>query len=175
MDKARFDEIQWKLSPKSSSSSAKKGTTDVMTLRMPKTLYLVQRIRWAVLEDSPTPRYVCPDAERGSPERSFEDHDEAEECRAALERAYRAEVNPFAYCETIEDLTHFDADRLHDWILDAGLEPPHSNNAPVRIQWHAWWEEQFPKMSELQRAKMWQAMPKLQFYRVIELHAAGHW
>jgi hypothetical protein len=148
-----------------------------MNLKLPDTLYLVQSVRWEQYDDSDAdnPPYVCPDLEQGAPERAFADRDKAEEYCTELEREIQAEVNPFDYCETIDELTHFDADRWHDWILDAGLEPPRSKKKLVRGHWRDWWEEQLPKMTELQRAKMWQGLAKLRFYRVVELQAASGW
>ena len=84
-------------------------------------------------------------------------------------------MNPFEYCENLGELTDFDADRWHDWILDAGLEPPTDGPFDVRAPWLDWWTGLHAKMTELQRAKMWQAMDKLRFYRVVELSASASW
>jgi hypothetical protein len=149
----------------------------IMALKLPDTLYLVQCVRWEQRDysDADSPLYVCPDAEQGAPERAFAERDRADEYCAELEREKRSEVNPFDYCVSIDELMDFDADRWHDWILDAGLEPPRSKKQLVRGHWRDWWDEAFPKMTELQRAKVWQALAKLRFYRVVELQAASGW
>src|SRR4051794_2226144 len=102
-----------------------------MNRHLPPTMYLVLTIGWELEEwEGGRPRFRCPDEEEGTPEQTFGDRDTAEACCAELEREKRAEVNPFQYCERVEELTHFDADRWHDWLLDVGLEPPPPPRTP---------------------------------------------
>ena len=94
---------------------------------------------------------------------SFADADEADkECRDK-NQAIRARVNPFR-CggPALRNQTSLDADRLHDWALDQGLTPPEGGD------WAAWWDEQSPKLTELQRDGMWKALDRLGFYEVVE-------
>ena len=133
-----------------------------MNPQLPKAIYLVNEVAGEYLD------------EQGMPVRSFTSRAEAEACCEDFEREKRVEVNPFDYGATLEELTYLDADRFHDWILDAGLEPP-AQPEPKCADWIRWWNEQCPAMTELQRAKMWQALAKVRFYRVVELRAAEGW
>ncbi len=138
-----------------------------MAPHLPETIYLVNELA------AQGPSILADDAQ-GMPVRSFTTREAAEVCCADFEREKRAEVNPFEYGATLDALTYLDADRFHDWILDAGLEPPSAND-PERDDWMRWWDEQGPTMTELQRAKMWQVLTKVRFYRVVELRAAEGW
>ena len=133
-----------------------------MNPQLPKTIYLVNEVAGESLD------------EQGMPVRSFTSRAEAEACCEDFEREKRAEVNPFEHGATLDALTCLDADRFHDWILDAGLEPP-VQPEPKRADWVRWWNERCPAMTELQQAKMWQALAKVRFYRVVELRAAEGW
>jgi hypothetical protein len=134
-----------------------------MNSQLPKTIYLVNEVAGESLD------------EQGMPVRSFTSRAEAEACCEDFEREKRAEVNPFEHGATLEELTCLDADRFHDWILDVGLEPPSADNELNPEDWICWWNERCPTMTELQRAKMWQALAKVRFYRVVELHATDGW
>jgi hypothetical protein len=96
--------------------------------------------------------------------RSFADAGEAAKACREMNQKVRARVNPFR-CggPTLRNQTGLDADRLHDWAIDQGLTPPEAGD------WAAWWDEQSPKMTELQRDGMWQALDRLRFYEVVEL------
>jgi len=69
-------------------------------------------------------------------------------------------------------LTRFAEPILNDWLLDAGLTPPepihlhvrHSSKVlPVR-DWFSWWETNAPRMTELQRCHVWQALDQVSGY-----------
>jgi hypothetical protein len=141
---------------------------------LPDLLYLVQAIGWELDEAASVqvPHYRSPDQDNGAPQQAFHDRDQAEAYCAELEREKRAETNPFQYGASLEQLTPLDAERFHDWVLDAGLEPPAVDESELR-SWQVWWAEQEPDMTELQRAKMWEALSWLRFYSVVELKASS--
>jgi hypothetical protein len=101
--------------------------------------------------------------------RSFATTEEADTFCKEQEQATRARVNPFA-CggPALHYQSHLDDDRLRDWLLDAGLEPP----AAGSIDWRAWYDESAPRMSQAQRDALWQALDKVRFYRVSERPAS---
>jgi hypothetical protein len=91
----------------------------------------------------------------------FARREEAEDdCRRREEEA-RQGINPFACGGALCYLSSFDAGRLNDWVLDAGLTPPGDAG-----DWREWWDKQSPKMTDLQKAKVWEALDKVRFFRV---------
>ena len=147
-----------------------------MNLSLPEQLYVVQTIRWDYMVDGEGQGwYRYRTGDQGELVATFPDRDQADSHCAELEREKRAEVNPFEYGETLADLTPFDADRWHDWLLDAGLEPPITDWPNGRRDWVNWWTAESPAMTELQRAKVWQGLDRLRFFCVVELFAAENW
>jgi hypothetical protein len=74
-------------------------------------------------------------------------------------------------------LTSFDEPVLHDWVLDTGLTPPEPQTVPsnkkgqppyVFRDWFSWWEANVAEMTDLQRARIRQALDKVSFFEVIE-------
>lgn len=130
-------------------------------------LYVVQRRNWTRHGTSPeaTPhreRLVrLPGCVRLS---SFADEADAlAECTRLEEQARRA-VNPFT-CDgdALHYQTSFDADRLHDWLLDADIQPPPRE----RREWAIWWEEVHDTLTEMQWRHVWRALDKLVFHEVV--------
>ena len=157
---------------------ARKKTTRPASAR---TLYLVIAHNWPfneyAFEYDAGDTYYCPDGPgEGNPVKLFADWHRAESFRRQKEQESRAEVNPFAYRvpqqpfgePCLEDHTSFDAARFHDWLLDAGLEPP-APDAKGNANWPAWWDERAPHMTDLQKAKVWEALDKVRFYEVVEV------
>jgi hypothetical protein len=96
---------------------------------------------------------------------SFNDAGQADtDCRRR-EEAFRRQVNPFACATALCYLTSLDEGRLRDWMLDAGLTPPEASGSAA---WRAWWEREAPTLTELQRARAWEALDRLRFFRVVE-------
>jgi hypothetical protein len=124
--------------------------------------FVVERINWAPKGDRRKSFLLLPGATRVA---CFDDADAAEaDCRRREAEA-RAAANPFAYGgPALHYQTSFDEGRLRDWLLDAGLEPPGKGGAA----WRAWWDRHSPSMTELQRARVWQALDKIRFFRVVE-------
>jgi hypothetical protein len=107
------------------------------------------------------------------PIRAFASRADAEAYSRELEAAERIMHNPFTWGESLEDITSFDAPRLHDWLLDAGVTPPEitvdaPSGEPI-FQWIAWWEEVASEMTEAQRNHVFDAADKVRLFRVVEM------
>jgi hypothetical protein len=113
------------------------------------------------------------------PIRAFTSRARAEDYCRELEAQERTCHNPFTWGENLDDVTSVDAPRLHDWLLDAGLQPPQI--VPVEVdepdepqqtpifQWIAWWEKAAPQMSDAQREHVFAAADKVRLFRVLEM------
>jgi hypothetical protein len=143
-----------------------------MTTQPSEVLYVVERLNW---------RKARHYAEHSRPEwdgyvqlpggtrlRSFPDVESARRFCAEREQEVRARANPFA-CggPALHYQTCFDAARLHDWLLDAGIEPPAAGPDDSR-DWRHWWERVAASLSPEQRAHCWAALDKVRFHRVLE-------
>jgi hypothetical protein len=86
--------------------------------------------------------------------------------RDALEERARRNVNPFC-CggPVLHYQTSFDEDRLHDWLLDADIEPPKRTNKGR--DWIWWWKVTSTNLNELQWAHVWKALDLLVFHEVV--------
>jgi len=129
---------------------------------------VVERLNWRPCEaEAPARRKAGSWARLPGGERvaSFGDADEADaDCRRR-EEEFRREVNPFACGTALCYLTSLDEGRLRDWLLDAGLTPPQKSGLGA---WQAWWERTAPTMNDAQRGKVWEALDRLRFFRVVE-------
>jgi hypothetical protein len=127
--------------------------------------FVVSAIDWArgeYTEDDYFRRTV-----RTEPVASFATFDEAEADRRRREEERRATENPFYHGgPSLFYQTSLDGPRLHDWLMDVGIEPP------ARLKghgtWAEWWDKSFHKWSAEQRAHAWAAMDKVRFYQVSE-------
>lgn len=131
------------------------------------TIYLVQKRWWWSWEDGNTTVYQRVGEEGGSPVRAFTDRDRAEEFCRAQEQAMRADANPFLYGDKLEDLSSLEAAPFHDWLLDAGLTP-WSKTSNFK-NYRAWWFQVRREMTDLQRARVWEALDKVRFFEIVEL------
>lgn len=126
--------------------------------------FVVARIDWAKGE------YGDPFARRTprtAPVATFATFDEAEADRRAREAEERQRVNPFRYGgEALFYQSSLDAPRLHDWLMDAGIEPPESPKA--HAAWAAWWDAFASKWTAEQLAHAWAALDKVRFFEVRE-------
>jgi hypothetical protein len=127
--------------------------------------FVVSQIDWARDEDSEggyARRTV-----RTTPVASFATFDEAEADRRRREEERRATENPFLLGgASLFYQTSLDGPRLHDWLMDAGIEPP----AKVKghATWAEWWDKSSREWSAEQRAHAWAAMDKVRFFAVSE-------
>lgn len=126
--------------------------------------FVVSRIDWA--EPGYGDAYSRRTA-RTFPVAAFDTFDGADADRAAREAAAREGANPFR-CggEALFYQSSLDAARLHDWLMDAGIEPPESPKA--HVAWAAWWDAFAPKWTDEQRAHAWAALDKVRFFEVSE-------
>jgi len=144
----------------------------------PDKVFLVQKAVLSVLspdledldlEDLEGEFTIEDDQEQGwVPVKAFTDRAKAEEYCRMVEGRERAVKNPFEWGTELKDWTTFDAPRFRDWLLDAGIEPPKKKNSKA-ADWQAWWEKGAPKLTDLQRAKVWEALNKVRYYEVVEL------
>ena len=128
---------------------------------MPGVVFTLERLNWR----SATVGWLrLPGADRLQ---SFVDRVEAETSLRDREWELRRRINPFR-CggPYLHYQTTFDAARLHDWFLDAGLDPP-GPTADSRA-WAAMWDRDFPAMTHAQRAAAWKALDRVRFFRIEE-------
>jgi hypothetical protein len=135
--------------------------------------FVVERLNWRPCEGpadrakgrakkKQVARALLPGGERVT---CFDDAGEADADCWRREALVRAGVNPFACGAAFCYLTGLDEGRLGDWVQDAGLTPP---AAPGLESWREWWAEREPAMTELQRARVWEALDRVRFFRVVE-------
>jgi hypothetical protein len=143
-------------------------------------LFFVQTIRWEPVFDTEemelkNVHFSCPVSKPGAPVKAFTNRDAADDyCRRKEEEArgrhnpYLPNPNPFRFGEGLKDQTSLPEGILCDWLLDAGLSPPRARKQGGR-NWQAWWKAERVRMTSEQRNKVWEALDKVRFYRVVEL------
>jgi hypothetical protein len=101
------------------------------------------------------------------PVATFDNFDDAEYYRRALEYEARAGENPFRFGgETLYFQSCLDSLRLHDWLLDMGIDPP---TTQLRHRdWREWWDAFSHTWNEEQLAHAWQGLDKVRFLDVAE-------
>ncbi len=141
-----------------------------------KLLYLVQTVHWEPefdeVEMEPcSDRFRCPDPEGGAPVKAFHNRIAADAFCQACETAargvknpYLRHPNPFCFGSKLTEQTSLPGGVFRDWLLDAGLTPLRKGH-----DWKTWWEQEQEGMTEEQRRKVWEALDKVRFYRVVEL------
>ena len=125
--------------------------------------FVVERLNWPPAAQKKSKNFIrLPGATRVA---CFDDFAAAEaDCRRREAEA-QAGVNPFAFGgPALHYQTSLDDGRLRDWVMDAGLDPP----KPGPDCWRVWWDRHSPAMSDLQKAKVWEALDKIRFFRVVE-------
>jgi hypothetical protein len=138
---------------------------------MSATHFVVERLGWRRTcfhrdrGDAWVGYVLLPGAERRL--RSFDDRDEAQRFCHEQEQALRARANPFV-CggPALHYQSSFDEGRLHDWLLDGGIDPPGKLKSGKRA-WGAWWAGHALLTPE-QREHVWKALDKVSFHRVVE-------
>lgn len=106
------------------------------------------------------------------PVAGFDTFDAAEAHRLELEAVARAGENPFRFggCSVFFQ-SSLDALRLHDWLMDEGIEPPTSQLR--HGDWHAWWAAFAHTWTEGQLHHAWAALDKVRFFDVAEEPASA--
>jgi hypothetical protein len=64
-------------------------------------------------------------------------------------------------------VTCLDAPALHDWLLDAGLDPPRPDGEGAR-DWAGWWDAWQIIWTAEQRDAAWRALDRVRFFDVVE-------
>jgi hypothetical protein len=87
--------------------------------------------------------------------------------RRELEAEARASENPFRFGGgSVFFQSSLDGPRLHDWLMDVGIDPPASELR--HSDWRVWWNSFAHTWSESQLAHAWAAFDKVRFYDVTE-------
>ncbi|SRR6266545_4209749 len=75
----------------------------------------------------------------------------------------------------LESLTSFPEPVFLDYVRDLDLTPPPVKKKRPAFEkayslrdWDGWWEENAPHMSDAQRAQIWKALDRLEFYEVVQ-------
>jgi hypothetical protein len=98
---------------------------------------------------------------------TFDTFDEAEAHRRALEAEAREGENPFRFGGgAVFFQSSLDGPRLHDWLMDGGIEPPASELH--HSDWRAWWDAFAHIWSADQLAHAWAGLDKVRFFEVVE-------
>jgi hypothetical protein len=104
---------------------------------------------------------------RTKPVASFATFEEAEADRGRREDERRATENPFRFGgASVFFQSSLDGPRLHDWLMDAGIDPPAKLKG--HASWAEWWDETSGKWTAEQRAHAWAALDKVRFFAVTE-------
>jgi hypothetical protein len=126
--------------------------------------YTVRRVGWF------QPPHGDPYTRRllnAEPVAAFDTFDDAEMHRRELESAARDGENPFRFGGgSVFFQSSLDGPRFHDWLMDAGIDPPASELR--HSDWRAWWNAFAHTWSADQLAHAWAGLDKVRFYEVAE-------
>lgn len=126
--------------------------------------YTVRRVGWF------QPPHGDPYTRRlpgATPLAHFDNFDDAEGHRRELEVGARDGENPFRFGgASMFFQSSLDGPRLHDWLMDEGIDPPVST--PTHADWRAWWDAFAHTWNEHQLAHAWSAFDKVRFFDVVE-------
>ena len=107
----------------------------------------------------------------GDPERVFADERAARKYAAERSRACREFMNPFDWGGS--DLVRGGDRKLTEVVTKLGLKPPARKKSDYYTDWSAWWDRTYRDMTEAQRDAIWNALTRLELYRVIETTLEG--
>ncbi len=126
--------------------------------------YTVRRVGWFQPPHGDPYTRRLPGAD---PVAAFDTFDDAEMHRRELEAAVRAGENPFRFGgASVFFQSSLDGPRLHDWLMDVGIDPPASELR--HSDWRAWWNAFAHTWNEDQLAHAWAAFDKVKFFDVAE-------
>jgi hypothetical protein len=126
--------------------------------------YTVRRLGWHQPPHGDPYTRRLPSAE---PVATFDAFDGAEAHRRVLEAGGRDGENPFRFGGgSVFFQSSLDGPRLHDWLLDAGIEPPASHLR--HRDWQTWWNDFAHTWSADQLAHAWAAFDKVRFFDMAE-------
>src|SRR5262245_48553540 len=138
---------------------------------MSDTRFTVRRLGWHQAPHGDDYIRRLPTAE---PLARFDTFDEAEYERRRREYEARLGKNPFRFGgATLYFQTSLDGPRLHDWLLDGGIDPPTDllDRPPGQLRhrdWVEWWDAFAHTWTEDQLAHAWQGLDKVRFFDVAE-------
>ncbi|MFO0825996.1 MAG: hypothetical protein U0792_23235 [Gemmataceae bacterium] len=128
------------------------------------TRYVVRRLGWHQAPHGDPYTRRLPTAEAVA---RFDNFDDAEYHRRALEAEARADENPFRFGgAALHFQSSLDIPRLHDWLLDIGIDPPVEQLR--HNDWRVWWDAFSHTWNEEQLHHAWQGLNKVQFFDVVE-------
>ncbi len=126
--------------------------------------YTVRRLGWYQPPHGDPYTRRLPSAE---PVAAFDTFDDAEMHRRTLEADAREGENPFRFGGgSVFFQSSLDGPRLHDWLMDAGIDPPASELR--HADWHAWWSAFAHTWSADQLSHAWAGLDKVRFFDVVE-------
>ncbi len=97
----------------------------------------------------------------------FDTFDDAEHYRRKLEHQARVNENPFRFGgAALYFQSSLDVPRLHDWLLDTGIDPPVEQLR--HHDWRVWWDAFAHTWNEEQVHHAWHGLDKVRFYNVVE-------
>jgi hypothetical protein len=107
----------------------------------------------------------------GEPERVFADEKAARRYARERSRECRAYTNPFAWgwWEAVAG----DEKKLLAVVKKLKLTPPAKKKNEYAIDWSGWWDRTYPDMTDAQRDAVWDALDRLQLYRVVRTTLEG--
>jgi hypothetical protein len=131
---------------------------------MSDTRYTVRRLGW---HQSPHGDHYTRRLPTAEPVAHFDNFDDAEYDRRGREHRARIDENPFRFGgAALFYQTSLDGPRLHDWLLDGGIDPP-ADQLRHR-DWKGWWDAFAHTWTEEQLAHAWHGLDKVRFFDVIE-------
>jgi hypothetical protein len=133
--------------------------------------YTVRKLGWYQPPHGDPYTRRLPTAE---PVARFDTFDVAEMHRRVLEAETRGGENPFRFGGgSVFFQSSLDGPRLHDWLMDAGIDPPASELR--HHDWRAWWDSFAHLWSADQLAHAWAGLDKVRFFDVAETGSGtGH-
>jgi hypothetical protein len=130
-----------------------------------ETVFVVQRLNW--VRSWPLAEGFLVRLPGRTRLQSFPDGESAEALCRDLEEKARDQINPFR-CGNVglSDKSSLDGDRLHDWLLDAGIEAPSPTEKSGVRDWAGWWQQ--ASLTSDQRRFVWKALDRVRFHEVVE-------
>lgn len=129
---------------------------------MTESVFVLERVNWR------RTRHSCVRLPGATRVRSFDDPQAAYQEQKRLEAEARDRVNPFIcggsmlHCQV-----SLPPEALCDWLYEAGITPPPD---PSRLSepWAKWWAAEHAQWTTEQRERVWEAVDRIRFYRVVE-------
>jgi hypothetical protein len=99
---------------------------------------------------------------------TFATREEADADARRREAVAREAANPFRFGgASLFYQSSLEAPQLHDWFLDAGIDPPPAPDD--HADWIRWWVTSSPKWTAEQHAHAWAGLDRVRFFEVAEV------